>query len=145
MQKAATYFPLLIVLWSCANSELTPLAPEKLDGNYDKVTIDWRGEMAGISTDFYIKRFESDGKLAFCGVRGGEENTTKAELVSIWFERAYFEIRNIRAIELGFLSRYAPRIDKATAMANCVKTDKPAFPYLGVPMTLKGGAVEVNN
>ena len=50
MQKAATYFPLLIVLWSCANSELTPLAPEKLDGNYDKVTIDWRGEMAGIST-----------------------------------------------------------------------------------------------
>ena len=46
MQKAATYFPLLIVLWSCANSELTPLAPEKLDGNYDKVTIDWRGEMA---------------------------------------------------------------------------------------------------
>jgi hypothetical protein len=143
MPKAVLYFPLLIVLWSCSGSDLTPLPPEKLNTTYAKVTIDWRGDMLGASTDFYIKRFEIDGKLAFCGARDGEETATYREMVATWFERAYFEIRNVRAIELGFLSRYVPRIDASTAMANCVKTDKPAFPYLGVPMTLKGDAVEV--
>ena len=57
---------------------LAPLPPEKLDASYQKVTIDWRGDMLGARTDFYLKRFATDGKLAFCGVRDGERTGTYA-------------------------------------------------------------------
>ena len=143
MREGVRLVPLLFILWSCAETELAPLPPEKLDASYQKVTIDWRGDMLGASTDFYLKRFATDGKLAFCGVRDGEKTGTYAELVSTWFVRAYIEIRGEKAVTLSFLSVYAPEVEAARAMANCVKTTIPASLNLSAPMTLKGSDVKI--
>ena len=76
----------MIALVGCV-SEGTQLPSEIVDSSYTKHTLTWSGSFAGLTTSYYMKSFEKDGKLALCAVRETGDGTAE-DLADEWFTQA---------------------------------------------------------
>lgn len=123
----------------------TKLSDTFVDSSFEKKRIRFRNSLGTpVYQYYYLKVFETEGKIALCGVAVQADGGFMDELWDRWLENAYVVInhRSDKIASARFMNRVGAT--ERQKRARCIKSDRAAARHLlNGRAGLSGGSVTV--